>query len=206
MQLIPIPIWKYLKVKDWKFFISIDPLDEFVLTSVRKYKDYEFKSVDSVDLKNIDKLEVSDEKKEKAEELSKDDKKHFDSLISKMKDVLGDRVVEVKESQRLSGSPAILVNPDDSMSSSMHKILRMTNKEMGIQKKVFEINKDHKLIRNLLEVFKKNSKDDFINNVTEELFETALLLEGDLNDPHKLVTRTNKLLELSSELYIKKNS
>jgi molecular chaperone HtpG len=46
-----------------------------------------------------------------------------------------------------------------------------------------------------------NSNDEYINNVVEELFESALLLDGSLTDPHKLVTRLNKMLEQSSDWY-----
>ena len=187
--------------KGLEVFYLYDPLDEFVMSSIRKYKEYEFKSVDSVELKNLDKYKDNEEKKDKPEELNSEDGKHFDSLLSRIKDILGDRVVEVKESKRLSGSPAILVNPDDSMSSTMQKIMRMTNKEMGVQKKIFEINRDHKLIRNLIKVFKADSKDEYISNVIEELFESALLLDGTLTDPHKLVNRLNHMLEQSSGWY-----
>ncbi len=195
------PHLEIYKNKGLEVFYLYDPLDEFVLSSIRKYKDYELKSVDSIDLKNLDTFKNIEEKKDKPEELNKDDSKHFDSLLSKIKDILGDRVVEVKESKRLSGSPAILVNPDDTMSSTMQKIMRMTNKEVGVQKKIFEVNKDHKLIRNLLKVYKANSKDDYISNVIEELFESALLLDGSLTDPHRLVSRLNKMLEQSSDWY-----
>ncbi len=195
------PHLEIFKNKGLEVLYLYDPLDEFVLSSIRKFKDYELKSVDNVDLKNLEKFKESDEKKENVKELGKDDEKHFDSLISKIKEILGDRVTEVKESKRLSGSPAVLVNPDDSMSSTMQKMMRMTNKDMGIQKKIFEVNKDHKLIRNLLKVFKANSNDEYINNVVEELFESALLLDGSLTDPHKLVSRLNKMLEQSSDWY-----
>ncbi len=178
-----------------------DPVDEFVLTSVRKYKDFEFKPVDSVDLKNLESFKETDDKKEKPAELTKDEQLHFDSLLSRIKEILGDRVIEVRKSDRLSGSPAILVNPDDSMSSSMHKMMRMMNKDMEIPKKIFEINRDHKLIRNLLKVFKADRQDEYITNVAEELFESALLLEGDLQDPHRLVSRINQMLEQSSDWY-----
>jgi len=195
------PHLEIFKNKGLEVFYLYDPLDEFVISTIRKYKDFDFKSVDSVELKNLDKYKDTEEKKDKPEELSSEDGKQFESLISRIKEILGDRVVEVKESKRLSGSPAILVSPDDSMSSTMQKILRMTNKEMDFQKKIFEINRDHKLIRNLLKVFKSDSKDEYISNVVEELFESALLLDGSLNDPHKLVSRLNQLLEQSSEWY-----
>ncbi len=195
------PHLEIFKNKGLEVLYLYDPVDEFVVSSIRKFKDYDFKSVDTVELDKLKKLKDVEEKKESFEKLGKDDEKHFDSLLSKMKEILGDKVEEVKESNRLSGSPAILVSKDDSMSAQMQKILRMANQDVGIQKKILEINKDHKLIRNLLKVFKTNSKDEYISNVTEQLFESALLLEGNLNDPHNLVNRINKMLEQSSDWY-----
>lgn len=200
------PHLEIFKSKGLEVLYLYDPVDEFVITSIRKYKDYEFKSVDSVDLKTLEKFEDVSERKEQIESLSKDDEKHFDSLLDKMKKILGERVKEVRESQRLKGSPSCLINADDSISSTMRKILRLSNNEVKLpnQEVILEINKDHKLIRNLLEIFKKNSDDDFIKDTTEQLYESALLLEGNLDDPHKLVNRLNKMLTEASELYKKK--
>ncbi|BDQ03546.1 molecular chaperone HtpG [Ignavibacterium sp.] len=197
------PHLEIFKSKGLEVLYLYDPVDEFVVTSIRKYKDFEFKSVDTVDLKSLEKFEDITESKEQAEPLSKDDEKHFDSLLDKMKKILGDRVKEVKETKRLKDSPSCLVNADDSISSTMRKILRMSNSEVELpnQEVILEINKDHKLIRNLLEIFKKNSDDEFIKDTTEQLYESALLLEGNLDDPHKLVNRLNKMLTEASDLY-----
>jgi molecular chaperone HtpG len=199
------PHLEIFKSKGLEVLYLYDPVDEFVVSSIRKYKDFEFKSVDAADLKTIEKFEDVDKKEEETEKLSKDDEKHFDSLLAKMKDILGERVTEVKESKRLKESPATLINPDDTISSTMQKILKMANKDVNMtnQKRIMEINKNHKLIRNLLEIFKKNSKDQFVVDTTEQLYESALLLEGSLDDPHKLVNRLNKMLAESSELYRK---
>jgi len=197
------PHLEIFKNKGLEVLYLYDPIDEFVISSVRKYKDYEFKSVDTVDLNKLKEYKDVEEKKNKIKELSKDDEKHFDSLLARIKKILGDRVTEVRESKRLTNSPSLLVNPDDAMSSQMQKLMRMANQEVGNQKKILEINKDHALIRNLLEIFKVNSKDEYIINVVEEMFESALLLEGNLVDPHQLVKNINKLLVDSSEWYIK---
>ncbi len=199
------PHLEIFKAKGLEVLYLYDPVDEFVVSSIRKHKDFEFKSVDAADLKKLEKLEDVEKKEDQTEKLSKDDEKHFDSLLSKMKEILGDRVTEVKESKRLKGSPATLINPDDTMSSTMQKILKMSNQGMAMppQKRLMEVNKDHRLIRNLLSVFKKNSKDQFIVDTTEQLYESALLLEGSLDDPHKLVNRLNKMLTEASELYSK---
>lgn len=198
------PHLEIFKAKGLEVLYLYEPVDEFVVSSIRKHKDFEFKSVDAADLKELDKLEDIEKTESLTDQLSKDDEKHFDSLLSRMKDILGERVTEVKESKRLKGSPSCLINTDDTMSSTMQKILKMSNQETPFpaRKRLLEINKDHKLIRNLLSVFKKNSKDQFIADITEQLYESALLLEGNLDDPHKLVNRLNRMLTEASELYV----
>ncbi len=195
------PHLEIFKRKGIEVIYLYDPIDEFVVTSIRKFKDFDFKSVDSTELNKLEQLKDVSEKENKFQSLDNDDEKQFDSLLAKIKAILGDRVTEVKESKRLSDSPACVVSAEEGMSASMQKILRLTNKDISVQKKVFEINKDHKLIRNLLKIFKSNSNDEYIGNVAEELYESALLLEGSLNDPYKLVKRMNQMLEQSSEWY-----
>jgi molecular chaperone HtpG len=199
------PHLEIFKAKGLEVFYLYDPVDEFVVTSIRKHKDFDFKSVDGVNLKELDKLEDVEKSEESKEKFSKEDDKAFGKLMLKMKEILGERVTEVHESKRLKGSPSCLINPDDTMSSTMQKILKMSNQGMAMpaQKRLMEINKDHKLIHNLLNVFKKNESDQFIADTTEQLYESALLLEGNLEDPHKLVNRLNKMLTDASELYSK---
>lgn len=196
------PHLEIFKSKGIEVLFLYDPMDEFVMEALRKYKDFDIKSAEQADIKKLGKLEdVETEKKEKAEELSKDDKKQFSSLMKRMKDILGDRVTDVKESDRLKGSPIVLVNPDDGMTSTMQKIMNITGKMSTVPPKIMEVNKDHKLIRNLIKVFKQNDKDEYLTTVVEQLYESSLLLEGFLYDPHKLVNRVNALLENSSEWY-----
>ena len=199
------PHLEIFKSKGLEVIYLYDPVDEFVVTSIRKHKDFDFKSVDGVDLKELDKLENVEKNEEPKEKFSKEDDKAFGKLMLKMKEILGERVTEVHESKRLKGSPSCLINPDDTMSSTMQKILKMSNQGMAMpaQKRLMEINKDHKLIKNLMNVFKKNESDQFIADTTEQLYESALLLEGNLEDPHKLVNRLNKMLTDASELYSK---
>lgn len=199
------PHLEIFKAKGLEVLYLYDPVDEFVVSSIRKHKDFDFRSVDGVNLKDLDKLEDVVKDEAPKEKLSKEDDKTFGKLLLKMKEILGERVTEVHESKRLKGSPSCLINPDDTMSSTMQKILKMSNQGMAMpaQKRLMEINKDHKLIINLVNVFKKNENDPFIVDTTEQLYESALLLEGNLDDPHKLVNRLNKMLTDASELYSK---
>jgi len=197
------PHLELFKSKGIEVLYLYDPVDEFVINAIGKFKDKDLKSVENADPQKLQNMKSVEPEKEKVEELSGDDKLHFDSLLAKMKEILGDRVEEVKESKRLTGSPSCIVAKGDGISASMQKILKMTNQNIGEQKKIFEVNKDHKLLRNLLSVFKKSAEDEYIKNVTEQLYESALLLEGSLDDPHKLVNRLNKMLEESSDWYVK---
>lgn len=195
------PHFEIFSRKGLEVLFLFDPIDEFVLSSIRKYKEFELKSVDQVDLSKLEKLSDINEKP-KYESLEKDDELHFKSLLSKMKEIIGDKISEVCESKRLTDSPACIVNTDSGMSASMQKVLGMMNKESSVPKHIFEINKNHKLIRNLIKVFKKNSNDEFIKEITEQLYESSLLLEGYLSDSHKLVSKINSFMENSSDWYV----
>jgi len=196
------PHLEIFKGKGLEVLYLYDPMDEFVMEALRKYKDFEIKSVEQADVENLNKMDnINEDVKEVVDELSNSDKKHFSSLMKKMEEVLGDRVKEVKESDRLKGSPIVLVNPADGMSSTMQKIMNLSGGTVNAPQKIMEVNKDHKLIRNLLKVFKANDKDEYITDVVEQLYESSLLLEGFLQDPHKLVNRVNSLLEDSSDWY-----
>jgi molecular chaperone HtpG len=199
--LIMDPHLEIFKRKGIEVLYLYDPVDEFVISSVNKYKEFELKSVDQVDLKSLEKFDDSEDKKEKAEELSKDDSKQLTSLLKKMKDILGEKVTDVKISERLDDSPACLVNSYNTMAASMQKMMNLMGNNDTIPVKIMELNKDHKLVRNLLRVFKSDKDDKYIADVTEQLYESSLLLEGYLADPHKLVNRINSMLEESSNWY-----
>jgi molecular chaperone HtpG len=194
------PHLEIFRAKGLEVLYLYEPVDEFVMDSLRKFKDFELKATENADITNIEKYADSAEKKDKPEELSKEESKDMDRFLKRVQEILGDRITEARISKRLSQSPSCLVSPDGS-TSQMHKIMQLVTKDTSIPKKVFEINQDHTLVRNLLSVFAKNEKDEFVATVVEQLYESALLMDGYLADPHKMVNRLNKLMEDSSAWY-----
>jgi molecular chaperone HtpG len=192
------PLVEIFRRKGLEVFYLYDPIDEFVMTGFGKYQDFELVSVEQADLSKIEELPDSVEEQPLAEPLSESDEAVFIKLIEKIKEILDDRVTEVRTSRRLKESASCLVNPDNYMTSHMQKILHTMNKDHSVPKKIFEINKDHQLTRNLLRIYKADPADAFIHSVVEQLFESALLLEGYLNDPHLLVNRIQDVLLQSS--------
>lgn len=196
------PRMEVFKNKGVEVFYLYDPVDEFVFSSLRKYKEYDFVSVENADFNRLNEFKDIEERKKPIEDLSKDDEKHFSSLLSKMKSILGDKVVEVRESKRLIDSATCLVSENDTLSATMHKLMKLANKDTASLKMIFEINSGHLLIRNLLKVFKADENDEYIKNITEQLYEISLLQDGNLEDPHILIRKMNKLLEDSSGWYV----
>ncbi|MGE4441745.1 MAG: molecular chaperone HtpG [Desulfomicrobium sp.] len=194
------PHLEIFRAKGLEVLYLYEPVDEFVMDSLRKFKEFELKATENADITNIEKYADSSEKQDKPEELSQEQSKDMDRFLKRVQEILGDRITEARISKRLSQSPSCLVSPDGS-TSQMHKIMQLVTKDTSIPKKIFEINQDHKLVRNLLAVFGKNEQDEFVATVVEQLYESALLMDGYLADPHKMVNRLNKLMEDSSAWY-----
>jgi len=197
------PHMEIFKNKNLEVLYLYDPVDELILTSLGKYKEYDFKSIETVDTTKLEEFKSVTETKKGVEELSSDDKKHFSSLLAKMKKILGDKVEDVIESKRLVDSAACLVLKDNELTNTMQKILRITNKNLAPQKKILEVNPDNILIRNLIKIFKSDSNDEFIKTATEQLYDLAQLNDSDLEDIHSFIKRSSKILEESSSWYIK---
>ncbi len=195
------PHLEVFRKKGMEVLYLYEPIDEFVMDAVRDYDGYTIVAAEHADIATLDKFETL-EKEEKPEQLSDNQQSVLDSLLTRIKDVLGDSVTEVKASQRLSDSPVCLANPDGNVTSSMDKIMRVVSKDTSIPKKVLEINPDHALVRNMLTIFEKDENDPFIDQAANQLFESALLLEGYLTDPHALVGRVQELLTKSSGWYV----
>ncbi|MEZ6854484.1 molecular chaperone HtpG [Halodesulfovibrio aestuarii] len=176
-----------------------EPVDEFVMDNLGKFDEFELVAAETV---NPDSLKDFEDvvKKEKAEELSEEETATLSDLLAHIKELLGDKVTEVRLSERLSGSPAVLSSPDGA-TSSMEKIMRMMNQDESIPKKVFELNADHPIIRNLLRIYKSDKNDGLVKETVEQLFESSLLLEGYLKDPHAMVSRINDILEKAGSWY-----
>lgn len=194
------PHLEIFRNKDIEVLYLYEPIDEFVMESLREHEGFNFVAAEYADLEKLDKFE-SAKKEDEPEPLSEEQEKDMDALITKMKEVLGEQVAEVKISERLSDSPCRLVNPGGAMTSSMEKIMKAMNKDSSIPTKTMEVNAGHPLLRSMLEIFKTNPEDEFIALSSNQLLESALLLEGYLNDPHALVGRIQSLLTKAGGWY-----
>ncbi len=180
-----------------------EPIDEFAMDTIREFEEFKLVAAEHADPAALNGFETKDEDKQDVPELNEEQSSTLDKLMARIKEVLGDSVSEVKVSARLSDSPVCLSNPDGHVTSSMDKIMRAVSKDTSIPVKVLEVNPDHELVRNMIDIYTKNENDPFVEQAARQLYESALLLEGYLTDPHALVGRIQSLLTQSSGWYVK---
>ncbi|HLC15536.1 MAG TPA: molecular chaperone HtpG [Thermodesulfovibrionia bacterium] len=173
-----------------------DPLDDIIVSHLMMYSGKLIKSVDHAD---IELLKSFEDKEGEAEETIAFNSK-FDMLLNKFKEVLTDKVLEVKESKRLSESPCVLLNPEHAPSSSIQKIMSMMNKDFQMSKKILEINKRHPLIRNLAEINSDSKNEQLVKMLCEQLYDNAVMLEGIIPKPSDMIPRLQKIMEQASKV------
>ena len=177
----------------------LEPVDEFALESLGTYKEHSFKSVEQADARQLDAFPDLDETPA-AEALTDEEKNAFDTLIERMKAILGDRVADIRVSDRLAGSPAVLVSPDG-VSSSMEKLIRVMQKNESIPKKVLEVNPDHPMMRVLMRMAEHNADNPLVDEFVNSLFDNVLLLDGYIGDPYLMADRNLKLMDKAAAWY-----
>lgn len=194
------PHMELFRKKGLEVFFLYENIDEFVMEGLGKYKDWSFRSVESASASELSSLEDK-EKSEETPPLTGEEAKEFDGLLGRMKEILGARVADVKASERLADSPAVLVSPDGAMTSSMEKLFKVMQKDDSLPVKILEINRDNPLVRNMLSIYKADHESAILTEMTEILFNSCLLLDGYLSDPQALARQTGKLLTQASGWY-----
>lgn len=195
------PHMEIFRKKGIEVLYLFEPIDEFVVDGIGKFKDWEFRSVEAVKSDDLSRFEDKEKTAEQAAPLSDEDVKSFDGLLARIKEILGDRVKEVVLSHRLADSPAVLVAPDGGMSSSMEKMFRMLQKDDSVPVKVLEVNRDNPLMRSLLAIYKANATDPILEQMTINLFDDCLLQDGYLKDPQGFAKHSIELLTDAARWY-----
>ncbi len=175
------PLLEMYRKKDIEVLILDDEIDEIVIPSLMKYKDFEFKSVNRSDA--AEDLKTDEDKKEE---------KEIEPLIKRMKDVLTDKVKDVKASVRLSDSPSCIVADQNDPTVQMQAMMKaMGQGNMPEIKPILEINPTHSIITKMALMNDGNEFADACNLLLDQ----ALLIEGvKIENSAEFVKRINNIL------------
>jgi molecular chaperone HtpG len=163
-----------------------DPVDEWV---VGRLREFEKKPLVPIDRGELD-LESGAERQVR-EDL---DREHRDLLAAVELELARD-VKTVRFTNRLSDSPAVLVNDPNALSPHMERMLRAARQQVPHEKRILELNPEHPLIRRLEEIHKENGASAEFKDFTELLYAQALMVEGSpLPDPVRFARLVAELM------------
>ncbi len=173
-----LPQTEIVTEKGYEILYFTDDIDEFAIKMLMTYKEKEFKSVSSGD------LGIEAEEKAETTEENKD-------IFDLMKDILKDKVKDVRASKRLKTHP-VCFSTDGEVSIEMEKIMSALPTDQNVQaEKVLEINTNHAVFTSLKNEVENKEKVALYTNL---LYNQALLIEGlPVNDP---VEFANHICEL----------
>ncbi len=163
-----------------------DPLDSFVLLRLAKYKDFDMVNIAS-EAVDVPQAQAGGEQ-EKLEDL----KQGAQPLVARIKAVLGEKVIDVRVSDRLVESPARLVEPQGMPNAEFHRVYRLLDREYQIPPKILEINPRHPIMSRLSST---PEESELTRLIIEQVFEDALLIEGLHPNPASMILRIQKLME-----------
>ena len=195
------PYFEAFKARNIEVLYLYEPIDEFVMNHARAFDEKNFVSADSdgIDLDAI----APETDTDKEEALSAD---ATEGLCTFIKNKLGDNVSEVSASERLVGSPAMIINGDKMMTAQMRKMMKAMQQQQGGDAAAMggeppvklQINPRHPLVKNLAALH--GSDEVLASLISEQLLDNARVAAGLLEDPSAMIQRNYKILEqLSSK-------
>ena len=178
------PYFEVFRDRKFEVLFLYDPWDEFVMEHLREFAGKPLKLAEKVELKLGAKPDGA-----LAEDAAK-------SLAQWLKETLGDKVGEVRVSQRLVASPAVVVDADKFMTASMRRMMKAMKQDADADAPVkhdLEINPAHPILARLDGMRQKDAA--LAASVAEQLLDNARVAAGVLEDPRTMLNRLNQLLE-----------
>jgi molecular chaperone HtpG len=179
------PAIERLKERGLEVLLLAERIDEWVMGQLETFEGKRFKDAARGDL-DLGPLASEADKVRHDAEL-----KESKGLLKRIKDALGERVTEVRVSDRLKDSPALLVLGEHDLGDRLRRILSAAGQKVPEAKPVLEVNVTHPLVKYLDRL---TGQGDF-SELAQLLFEQAQLAEGaTLANPPDFVLRLNRLL------------
>lgn len=171
--------------KDIEVLLLSDRIDEWMLSYLTEFDGKPLQSITKADLDLGDLADKAEEEKEKERNEA------LSGFVERVKNLLGERVKDVRLTHRLTDTPAVVSTDNDQMTTQMAKLFAMSGQSVPEVKYTFELNPDHELVKKTAEL----TDESVFANWVELLLEQAMLSErGTLENPVAFIKRVNTLL------------
>ncbi len=178
------PHLEQLRSRGFEVLLLSDRIDEWLMSHLTEFDSKQLQSVVKADL---DLGELDEETKEKQAATDKE----FESVVTRIKEVLGDEVKDVRVSHRLTNTPSCIVSDGQDMTSQMIKLMEAAGQPVPETKFIFEFNPEHTLVKHLAD----EQDEARFGKWVDVLYRQAQLSErGSLEDPAGFINKMNELM------------
>jgi molecular chaperone HtpG len=180
------PYYEVFAARKYEVLFFTDSWDEFVMDHLQNF--------DGKPVIAAERANLAIEGAEKQEGELTDEQ--AENLAKWIKEKLNESVNAVRASKRLVDSPAVVVEQEGGLTTSMRRILKAMKKEGAPEPEVkfdLEINPRHPVITRLDQM--RASNPQLAEKVAEQIFDNARVAAGVLEDPRAMLKRLNELLE-----------
>jgi molecular chaperone HtpG len=171
---------------DYEVLLFTDPVDAFMLTHLKEYQDHPLTNIAAANL-----VLPADVEGEEGEQPAVDKSKQT-KLIERFQSQLGERVSSVRMTERLSESPARLVDPEGGLNQEMQRVYRILEQDFQVPPKVLELNPHHPIIVSLSHLPDDDQRSELVIDL---IYQDALLIEGLHPDPAGMITQIQKIMQ-----------
>jgi len=168
--------------RGYEVLLLTDPVDEFAMQRLTEFDSRPLVAIDKGELE-LDEADGDDKKAREEKEGA------LKPLLEAVKESLGDQVGEVRLSNRLKDSPAVLVTGQDDMSPHMRRMMERMDQATPPSTRILELNAEHPLVARLDSM--READGDRFGEYCELIHGQAQLAEG---TPPKDPQRFNRLL------------
>ena len=190
------PQLEAFKSKGYEVLFMTDPVDEWIVQDIMQYKEKHLHSINKGDVN----LDTDDEKAAKEEERKAAAETNKD-LLAKIKEILGEKVKEVRLSNRLTESACCIVNDEYGLSDNMVKMMKAMNQEVPEAKRILEINGSHPLIEAMRGILEKDASSQKLVDYSNLLYGQALLTaQLPLEDPLQFAKLVSEMMTKQAAL------
>jgi molecular chaperone HtpG len=180
------PYLEAFKARGEEVLLLAEPIDEYLVSSIRDYKGKQLKPVDRGDVED---KSAEEQKKAAAEKLK--------GLLDTLKSKLAADVKDVRVTTRLKESAAVLVADEHAMSAHMERLMARMGRGEDVQpgKRILELNPEHPVVQAMQKIAEQNASDERIDTCGRLLYDQAVIAEGSrIKDPAGFAKRINDLL------------
>uniref|UniRef100_W5M4B9 TNF receptor-associated protein 1 n=1 Tax=Lepisosteus oculatus TaxID=7918 RepID=W5M4B9_LEPOC len=191
------PYFEAMRKKDMEVLFCFEQFDELTLLHLREFDKKKLISVETDIVVDHYKEEKFEDSKPASERLPE---KQAEDLMSWMRNVLGQRVTNIKVTPRLDTHPAMITVLE--MGAARHflrtqQLAKSSEERAQILQPTLEINAGHDLIKKLNEL--KDSDPDLAQLLLEQIYDNAMIAAGLNDDPRPMIGRLNELLTRALE-------